>query len=120
MFNADVFTKPTFGEILPAKAEQLLPYLDTLFANAVRSIFEAITDRMSLLQLLLRMDSPFNRSFFSRRQLFIAKLARVTQSDWALIRASLQGSERFLRNDAYVENYPGSLIDDAYAYFAEA
>jgi hypothetical protein len=120
LFNADVFTKPTVGEILPAKAELVQPYLNALFASAVQPIFEAVTDREHLLRLLLRTDPPFDRMFFSRRLLFIAKLARVTQSDWVPIRASLQGIERFLRNDAYIEKYPGPLIDDAYAYFAKA
>lgn len=120
MFNADVFTKPTVGETLPAKAEQVQPYLDALFASAAQPIFEAVTDRESLLRLLLRTDPPFNRSVTSRRLLFIAKLARVTQSDWAPIRAALQDIERFLRNDAYIEKYTGPLIDDVYAYFAKA
>ena len=119
LFNADAFTKPTVGETLPAKVEQLQPYLDALFARAVRPIFEVVADRESLLRLLLRMDSPFDRSFFSRRLLFIAKLACVTHSDWAPIRATMQGIEGFLRNDAYIEKYPGPLIDDVYAYFAE-
>lgn len=120
LFNADVFTKPTVGEILPAKAELVQPYLDALFKSAVQPIFEAVTDRENLLRLLLRTDPPFNRSITSRRLLFIAKLARVTHSDWAPIRAALQDIERFLRNDAYIEKYPGPLIDDAYAYFAKA
>jgi hypothetical protein len=120
LFNADVFTRPSFGETLPAKAELVQPYLGALFMSAVQPVFEAITDRESLLRLLLRKDPPFDRLFFSRRLLFIAKLAYVTQSDWALIRTSLQDIERFLRNDAYIEKYPGPLIDDAYAYFAEA
>ena len=120
MFNADVFTKPTVGETLPAKAESIQPYLDALFASAVQPIFERVTDRESLLRLLLRTDPPFNRSITSRRLLFIAKLAHLTHSDWAPIRAALQDIERFLRNDAYVEKYPGPLIDDAYAYFAKA
>lgn len=120
LFNADVFTKPTVGEILPAKAEMVQPYLDALFASAMQPIFEIVTDQKSLLRLLLRTDSPFEwyRSALSRRLLFIAKLAHVTQSDWPPIRAALQDIERFLRNDAYVEKYPGPLIDDAYAYFA--
>lgn len=119
LFNADVFTKPSFGEVLPAKAEQVKPYLDVLFANAVKPIFEAVTDKEKLLHLLLRMDPPFNRFFLSRRVLFIAKLACVTQSDWAPIRAQLQKIEGSLRNDAYLEKYPGPLIDDIYAHFAE-
>jgi hypothetical protein len=120
LFNADVFTKPTVGETLPAKVELVQPYLDALFTSAVQPIFEAVSDREQLLRLLLRTDPPFDRMFFSRRLLFIAKLARVTQSDWAPIRASLQDIERFLRNDAYIEKYPGPLIDDAYAYFGKS
>ena len=120
LFNADVFTKPVVGETLPAKVEQLRPYLDALFTAAVHPVFEAVTDHASLLHLLLRTDSPFEwfRSALSRRLMFIAKLACETQSDWGPIRASLQSVERYLRNDAYIEKYPGPLIDDAYAYFA--
>ena len=120
LFNADVFTKSTVGETLSAKMEAISPYLDAFFTKAVKPIFEKITDQKALLKLLLRTEAPFNRSFFSRRLLFIAKLACVTQSDWAPIRAALQDIERFLRNDAYIEKYPGPLIDDAYAYFAKA
>lgn len=119
LFNADVFTKPDIGEVLPAKAEQVKPYLNVLFVNAVQPIFEATTDLESLLRLLLRMDAPFNRSFLSRRVLFIAKLACVTQSDWAPIREQLRKIEGSLRNDAYLESYSGSLIDDVYAYFVQ-
>ena len=89
------------------------------FANAVQPILEATADRESLLRLLLRMDAPFNRSFLSRRVLFIVKLACVTHSDWAPIRAQLKKIEGSLRNDAYLEKYSGSLIDDIYAYFVE-
>lgn len=119
LFNADVFTKPSFGEVLPAKAEEVMTYLEVLFANAVKPIFEPVTDKEKLLHLLLRMDPPFNRFFLSRRVLFIAKLACVTQSDWAPIRAQLQKIEGSLRNDAYLEKYPGPLIEDIYAHFAE-
>lgn len=119
LFNADVFTKPYIGEVLLGKSDQVKPYLDVLFTKAVQPIFEVITDRESLLRLMLRMDAPFNRSFFSRRVLFIAILACVTQSDWAPIRAQLQKIEGALRNDAYVEQYKGPLIDDIYSYVVE-
>ena len=119
-FNADVFTGPIVGDELPAKAELIQQYLDALFASAVQPIFEGITDQESLLRLLLRRDQPFNRLFGFRRLLFIAKLVHETKSDWAPIRAQLQEIEKFLRNDAYIEKYPGPLIDDAYAYFAKA
>jgi hypothetical protein len=85
----------------------------------VQPIFERVTDRESLLRLLLRRDRSFNRLFSSRRLLFIAKLAHETKSDWAPIRAQLPEIEEFLRSDAYIEKYPGPLIDDAYAYFSK-
>lgn len=119
LFNADVFTKPYIGEVLQANIEQVKPYLDVLFANSVHPIFEVVTDKEKLLHLLLRMDPPFNRFFLSRRIFYIAKLACVTQSDWAPIRAQLQKVESGLRNDAHVEKYKGSLIDDVYLYFSE-
>jgi hypothetical protein len=119
LFNSDVFTKSAFGETLPAKVEALLPFLDALFKNAVIPIFEVVTDQKTLLKLLLRMDTPFDRSFFSRRFLFIVKLALETQSDWKSIRPKLLDVERLLRSDAYLEKYPGTLIDDAYAHFTK-
>jgi hypothetical protein len=119
LFNADVFTKQDFGEVLQAKTEQVKPYLDVLFANAVQPIFEIVSDKKKLLHLLLRMDQPFNRFFNMRRVLFIAKLVCITKTEWTPIRDQLQKIEGALRNDAYIEKYPGPLIDDAYAYFAK-
>ena len=119
LFNADVFTKSTVGEILPAKAEIISSYLNVLFANAVEPIFEKVLNPLGLLRLLLRVDPPFDRSFFSRRAFYIAKLTHVTHSDWASIREAIRNTERFLKNDAYFQNYPGNLIDDAYAYFTD-
>ena len=118
LFNADVFTKSNIGEVLPAKADQVELYLNILFANAVRPIFETVTDKQKLLQLLLRTDAPFNRGFYSRRVMYIAKLACMIQSDWAPIRAQLQKIENHLRNDAHIEKYPGPLIDDIYTHFS--
>lgn len=118
LFNADVFTKPDVGEVLPAKVEQMRPYLDALFSNAVRPIFEEVTDKKKLLSLLLRTDPPFNRFFLSFRVLSIVKLACTVDCDWEPIRSQLQSLEVFLRNDAYIGKYPGSLIDDIYLYFS--